>query len=437
MGDTIKCIICGSTEFHHTGKLHRAGTLQVCKGCGHVSHRQKAEGEKAVLDFYRTDYRKCPTSSNLITTGNKLNYISRFLAPFLKDKKGLVCCDVGAATGYLPNYLRQLGHKATGTEYTITFRRFSEHFYGIPLTEEIDKKRKYDLITIYHVAEHMVDPAAKLREYRDCLTDTGRIMISVPMMGKFLDDSSGAYGGKFDDVHHENHIQAFSTRACENMFNACGLEIDVADCETYGQTYLLKKGEVKPIVADEWQAVLKMLCDMKKASDMMARGMFKEAMEIYPLYPEAIIGHIMQTCGKDPVRQADEWEAIKKTPNWNYDKVRTAHAAWLMQQDKRVEANAAFDECLALRPSSDMLYFKAQNLAIMGRHHEALPLFVKAAEMAPHRWADLMTWACKMASNIPTWDERAINEIKERMYAQNKHAVMIEPKDAIMAEVTE
>ncbi len=432
----MNCIICNGAEFHDT-KLHRAGTLQVCKTCGAVSHRKTKEDEAKVLEFYRKSYRGAPTSMNLVTTGNKLNYIIKFLADYLKDKTGLVCCDIGAATGYLPNWLRRHGHKATGTEYTVTFRRFSEHFYGIPLTEEIDKKRKYDLITIYHVAEHMVDPVSKLKELRECLTPEGRIMISVPLMGKILDDSSGAYAGRFDDVYHENHIQALSETSCKNMFRVAGLEIVKEDCKTYGQTYLLKSGEAMPPVIEDWQAVVKTLEAMKAASDAMAKGRFKEAMDIYPIYPEAIIGHIMQTCGKDPVRQQDEWEVVKQTELWGYDKIMGAYSAWLMQQDRKEEADKAFNEAITLRPSGDMLFFKAQNLALMGMHKEALPLFVKAAEMLPHKWQGMMDWACKMASSIPNWEERAVTEVKEAMYAQNKHAVKIEPNDAIMAEVTE
>jgi hypothetical protein len=432
----MNCVICNGTEFHNTG-LHKAGTLQICKTCGAVSHAKPKEDEAKVLEFYRKEYRPCPTSMNLITTGNKLNYIIKFLADFIKDKKGLVCCDVGAATGYLPNWLRRMGHKATGTEYTTTFRRFSEHFYGIPLTEEIDKKRKYDLITIYHVAEHMVDPVAKLKEYRECLTDTGRIMVSIPLMGKFLDDSSGAYQSKFDDVYHPNHIHALTDTAAKNMFSVAGLEIEKADLATYGQTYLLKKGEATAPVVENWEEVLKTLTAMKAASDLLMKGRFKEAADVYPLCPEAVIGHIMQTCGKDPVRQADEWEAIRNTPLWTYDKVMGAYAGWLMQQDRRVEADKAFTDCINMRPSGDMLFFKAQNLAIMGHHQQALPLFVKAAEMMPHRWQSMMDWACKMASNIPNWEESAVAEVKEALYKQNAHAVKVEPMDAVMAEVAE
>lgn len=433
----MNCVICNGAKFHETGNMHRAGTLRVCKTCGAVGHKPNPEGEAKVLEFYRKDYRKMPTSMNLITTGNKLNYIIKFLADYLKDKKGLVCCDVGAATGYLPNWLRRQGHKATGTEYTTTFRRFSEHFYGIPLTEEIDKKRKYDLITIYHVAEHMVDPVAKLKEYRDCLTDNGVIMVSVPLMMKFLDDSSGAYAGRFDDVFHENHLHALSETAAKNMFRVSGLEIVKEDLTTYGQTYLLKKAEPIPPVIENWEEVVKALEAMKRASDLFTKGMFKEATNEYPLYPEAAIGHIMQTCGKDNVRQEDEWNALKNTELWGYDKVRGAYAAWLMQQERREEADRAFTAALNIRPSADLIFFKAQNLAVMGQHQAALALFVKAAEMTPHRWESMMTWACKMASSIPTWDERAIAEVKEAMYKQNAHAVKIEPRDMVMGEVVE
>jgi len=437
MEGKMNCVICGGAEFHELGEMHRSKTLRICKTCGAVGHKPNPEGEAKVLDFYRKDYRKMPTSGNLITTGNKLNYIVKFLADFLKDKKGLVCCDVGAATGYLPNWLRRIGHKATGTEYTITFRRFSEHFYGIPLTEEIDKKRKYDLISLYHVAEHMVDPVAKLKEYRDCLTDSGVIFISVPFMVDCFDEQSGAYTSNFNDIFHENHLHALSVTACKNMFRVAGLEVIKEDLTTYGQTYLVKKAEATQPAVEDWKAVLKKLESMKSASDLFQQGKFKEAANIYPNYPDAVIGHIMQTCGKDNIRQQDEWNAIKDKPVFKNFKTLSAYAAWLMQQERRQEADQAFDVVLNMRLSPDIIYFKAQNMALMGQHKAALGLFVKAGEMMPHQWGSMMNWAAKMASSIPTWDEKAVAELKEAMYQQNKHAVTIEPKDAVMAEVTE
>ena len=142
--------------------IHSTSKIIVCKNCGNACHEVDVTTEEKLKDFYRKEYRACPDTRNLMTTTRKLNYVMVFLRDFLKDKKGLVIGDVGCATGYLVNAFRQLGHRATGSELTLTYRRFAEHYYGVPVTEELETKHRYDLIVIYHVLEHLMEPDKKL-----------------------------------------------------------------------------------------------------------------------------------------------------------------------------------------------------------------------------------------------------------------------------------
>ena len=219
----MTCYVCGEKNWVELKGVHSQSTLVVCKPCGNLAHLLEPTYEKDILEYYRKEYRKAPTSVNIITTNNKLFYIDFFLRDFLKDKKDLVCGDMGAATGYVLAWLKRLGHKVTGSEYTVTFRRVAEHFYGIPLTEELRRDWSYDLIILYHSLEHMVEPDKKLSSALEILQPEGRLLISTPFWLENIDNAGGEPCQSFDQLYHKNHINLFSKNQLKNIFRKLGL----------------------------------------------------------------------------------------------------------------------------------------------------------------------------------------------------------------------
>lgn len=432
--ENMPCPICDTNDYHDCGDMHTEKSLVICKHCGALWHKCNPAEEDKLLEFYRKEYRAAPDHKNLIQTQNKLTYIASFLSDFLKDKKGLVCTDIGCATGYVPNWLRKLGHKATGTEYTTTFRRFAEHFYQILTTETIDKKHKYDLITFYHTLEHMMKPDAKLIEARDLLTEGGRIMVSVPRFMDVYDDPStmGVLG--FSNIYHKNHINLFTLQSVINLFHKCGLEIEKQNLEMYGMTFLLKRTDNAPvIVCEPWEKHLEMLTAHKQASKLFGEAKYKEAAELVPLFPNAHIAFIMQTVGKDPVRQKDEWEKVLAIPGMlGNSKITMQYAMWLQAQERYEEAVKEYDRLITQKPNADWFYHKGICLTLLKRYDEAIVNFRQCAQMQPIRWVECMDWAMKCACSIPTWEECAVAQIKEEMWKRNKDKVNLQPKDAVM-----
>jgi hypothetical protein len=69
----------------------------------------------------------------------------------------------------------------------------------------------------------------------------------------------------------------------------------------------------------------------------------------------------------------------------------------------------------------------------MGNHREAMAYFNECGIINPTRWTEVQNWICRSASMLPTWDERAVVELKEKMFEQNKSRVTMEPVDPLMA----
>jgi len=426
----MNCYICGEKSWIELKDFHKESVLLICKPCGNLCHRVEEQDEKVLLDFYRKEYRKAPNHINLITTGNKMLYHEAFLKDFLEGKKGLSCADIGAATGYFLAWLKKLGHRVTGTEYTTTFRRVSEHFYGIPLTEELQSDRSYDLISIYHTLEHLSKPDEKIKRYLEVLKDDGRIYIACPYWLEEIWEPSGTPISTFENWFHKNHINLFSRNQLKNIFRKLGLYWEKENYTYYGQTYLLRRGEKKTIEQEDWQRVLDILTKVKTAIEFYSKGKFKQATEIYPDFPDAHTRLILGTYSKEPERQIDAWESLPEKIKQNFH-IRSSKMGWLIQRQEFEKALVLGEEILKDKPNCDTLNNIALCLTRLGRYKEAMSIFSVIASRNPTVWTsstDLTLWC---AAQMPSWDERAMDQAKDMLFkeALNTGKIKVELKD--------
>ncbi len=101
----------------------------------------------------------------------------RSLAAAIKNRKVL---DFGCGNG---GFLRQATKSAACAEGFEIERGLKEHHkaLGLVIHDSLaGLKRKYDLITAFHVIEHLRDPAAELRKLARLLGASGQIIIEVP-----------------------------------------------------------------------------------------------------------------------------------------------------------------------------------------------------------------------------------------------------------------
>lgn len=430
----MKCWICNADNWHLRDDLNPTKKVGICKECGCITFIIADGEEQKMIEFYRKNYRTKPNNQSLITTTNKLNYIKIFLAEFLKDKKELICGDIGAATGYVCNWLRSLGHKATGSEYTLTYRRFSEHYYGIPLTEELEPKHKYDLLIMYHTLEHMVNPTAKLNYHASLLSDNGVIMISVP---EWLNECENlAQVGKFtiENYFHENHINCFTRNSFNNLMNICGLEYVKQDYEQYGMTMLVKKGQIKPIIKEDWNKINNDIDKIKTAIKLFTENKFKEACEVWQNFPDAHLRLIFDLYRKDPSRQEAYFAKLKDVMP-NKLQVKQAQAVWYYQFDKLDESLKLFQELIENKPCDEVFIYTGYILERMGKYQEAMRMFATCMNINPKRWTECTDIMCSISSKMSAWDERAEEQIKEQLYSKVKEQVQL--KDPVMETTNE
>lgn len=411
----MKCYICEKEDWFSFEKMNPARELLICKECGNMAYKiEDGEDEKIKKYYESKEYRRGPSVTNLITTQHKLNYIRVFLADYLKGRHGATVGDVGAATGYLVRWLRNLGHKATGSEWGLEYRRFSEHYYGAPLTRELSTKPKYDLITMYHTLEHMIKPDDKLKHYVSLLKDDGHMFISCPEWLNHLEEASGTAMKSWDHLFHKDHINVFTEQSLKNLFLICGLEIVKEDHLQYGQTYLLKKIKPKqlPITPEKWEEVRDKVIVQKQAIDLYLHKRHKEAVELWPAFPEAWNMIIFQENQKDPEEQERIFIDGFKIMGGNL-RFKQYYATWLYQNQRYEDALKVFTELMEIRPNEDYIMYIGWCYNFLGNKSKAMNCFNKSLELNPLKWNEANIHACAIANSMPTWEERAIEEFKK------------------------
>lgn len=178
----MKCYLCSKTgHTHRPGKVRDDSTLEIleCRNCGLVflSSIDHPEG------FYE---KSGMHGGELLHTGEWLRQIERdddrrieYLKEAMTNREVL---DFGCGPGGFLLKARSKTLSVMGIELE---SRLQSHFQENNLNvvqhiQDLPFDQKFDLITAFHVVEHLEDPADILRQLATKLRGGGRIIIEIP-----------------------------------------------------------------------------------------------------------------------------------------------------------------------------------------------------------------------------------------------------------------
>jgi 2-polyprenyl-3-methyl-5-hydroxy-6-metoxy-1,4-benzoquinol methylase len=129
-------------------------------------------------------------------------------------KKSIKLLDYGCGTGAFLAYARNKGVQVTGLEPDQDAR--AHIAADINTYHSLDElpTETYDVITLYHVLEHVHDPNALLRELTKRLKPNGQLHIALPNYGAFEATHYQQYWAAYDVPRHLYH---FNKQAVEQL----------------------------------------------------------------------------------------------------------------------------------------------------------------------------------------------------------------------------
>jgi len=232
--ESVPCAICGVSETHPVlagaGDATRRYPLVACDRCGLVFQRrprtiQQLDEDQA--DAYGEPERRF---GRLVEWGvtrfrqARVRLAERHLPP------GGSVLDVGCGRGLFLRLLQERGYRVRGTELS---RATAANAYpGVPVDAGELRPGRYpdgsfDLISIWHVLEHLREPASVLKTCHDALKPEGNLMIAVPNLASVQARLGGAGWFHLDLPRHVYH---FTPDTLRRLLSATGYEI--VSCRT-------------------------------------------------------------------------------------------------------------------------------------------------------------------------------------------------------------
>ena len=440
----VTCIICRAVgKWQNVDRFrYKPQGMCMCEVCGFVSYPEVTKNQEKLKAHYEQEYRQPPTVQNLFSSERKLHYHIDFLKETLQGweekKKNPCVLEIGAAMGLFLNWFRGKfpGADLNGTELTTSFVRTAFWLYRLELKKDADWTKKYDLIMSYKVAEHMPDIDVQLKKYRDSLADDGLLYISVPQWFGRL-NNFGLSGFSLEYYYDKNHCNAWSRNLFELLLERSGFRIVKENHWTYDSTYLCVKGEQSTNKTFDDPAVrLDQLERILKAAKLSEENRFKEAVELWPDFPDA-----QQSRYEIDRKKAHAlgWEGIKKeyldtalAACPNDPAVLSFVADVHMRYEKFNEAIDLFSKVIDLRPPDvNALNAVAHCLRQQASRctdekmkikaiHEAMKTTQIIEKNSLQARYDAMTWIMHDASNMPTPFEAGYENMYKTVPSKNE-----------------
>lgn len=227
------CPVCGSRNTPQA--FVKYGFIYAdCSECGHLFVQNRLR-ESVLLGLYQTSKtdqidRKIKTSPpHLDHLGQMHEKYLSYLAELGMDNQNVL--DIGCGAGTFLRSVRTMTdlvpHGLDFCEDTfedIVELTGRENYYFRTRMEDVEfGDKRFGLITLWGVLEHLVDPVSVLTRCRDVLSENGRVLIYVPNPES---RAMRILGVQNPTLHPRGHINLYTTQSFKALCAKTGLVLE-------------------------------------------------------------------------------------------------------------------------------------------------------------------------------------------------------------------
>ena len=237
---TPSCYLCAASEAALQRKGVRHDTdlcVYRCQSCGLVFLWPQPDPAALAAYYegneYRAIYDPGVTLVKRYAEGLWEAYERvRRLRPYLSPQ--LTVCDVGAGCGSFLDVIRPHVGRVVGMEPEEAARTWMRERLGLQIVANADElsESEFDLITLFHVLEHMPDPVAELEYLAKYLAPGGRIVIEVPNVDDAL-ITLYAVPAVVDFYYQKAHLFYFCASTLAIVLKRAGLAGTIEHVQRY------------------------------------------------------------------------------------------------------------------------------------------------------------------------------------------------------------
>lgn len=190
-------------------------TLIKCEGCALVVTSPRPDDDKLGRYYQSEDYISHSGKSNNLV--NKIYLQARKIS--LRWKLDIVrqeqplgkLLDIGCGTGEFLSTMKTEGWEVSGVEPSTTAKAKAEQLLNQTISENIENvDGPFDIITLWHVLEHLADLNGSLEKIGTLLKTDGMLLIAVP--NHFSHDGK-KYGAFWAGLDVPRHLWHFNQKA--------------------------------------------------------------------------------------------------------------------------------------------------------------------------------------------------------------------------------
>ena len=228
------CPVCHSHNINHiiTAKdfLVSGEEFQIssCQECGLRFTNPRPDDSKLARYYDSNEYiSHSDEGSTLVSSLYKiartftLRRKGKLIEKLSKSKRLL---DVGCGTGHFLNYCQQHGWLINGVEPNDLARKQAEAKTNIIIQETLSEivNTTYEVITLWHVLEHLPNLEQTMNQLKSLLAPGGVLMLAVPNFEAYEASVFKEHWAAYDVPRHLYH---FNRKAVERLANNHGLKI--------------------------------------------------------------------------------------------------------------------------------------------------------------------------------------------------------------------
>jgi 2-polyprenyl-3-methyl-5-hydroxy-6-metoxy-1,4-benzoquinol methylase len=193
--EEFKVVECDSCGFHFTNPIPEPDKIgEYYKSEEYISH---SSNKKGVINFLYNTVRG-------ITLKEKVKWIQN-----VTDGKCLL--DIGSGTGHFLKAANENGFNGTGLEPDADARDFAHKNNQVRSSSQQElyniDDNSFDVITMWHVLEHVYDLRKDLKRIEEILRSNGKLFIAVPNMNSYDARYYKEFWAAYDVPRHLYHFK--------------------------------------------------------------------------------------------------------------------------------------------------------------------------------------------------------------------------------------
>jgi len=235
--DFFRCPVCNSTDgetiFQCIDHSVTGETFDIvrCKSCGYAQTFPQPD-ESTIGKYYETGnyISHSETRKGIV---NKLYLLIRKFN--VRKKVDLVkqtapnaesLLDVGCGTGFFLSHCKEQGWDVTGVEQSDIARKKAEERTDTSIypsiNEVIETGKTFDVITLWHVFEHLFDINKSFEQLKSMLNPHGVLILALPNP---CSKDAKVYGKEWAAFDVPRHLSHFSPQSIRLLTEKHGMEI--------------------------------------------------------------------------------------------------------------------------------------------------------------------------------------------------------------------